>query len=236
SVPPGWSYEHDMELGRFLYDHSERELQNRDCTKEHLSSIEVSSQLEDFRATYLTDNQTHSFWESNGPRGQHWVRLNMKKGAIVKKLWLMLDGQGNCNSFVPRRVAVYGGTLNSMQHLRTVLINENSFRDVCILRDMKTYLPVLEIRILECRDQGYNVRLRGIKIKSFWEWDLILNADMFQQAQLVRYPLLEGMDADVLYRRAVIIQRYVGHRDSTVPAVSPGPEGNHALASSRQLH
>lgn len=44
SVPPGWSYEHDMELGRFLYDHSERELQHGDCTKEHLSSVEVSSQ------------------------------------------------------------------------------------------------------------------------------------------------------------------------------------------------
>lgn len=44
SVPLGWSYEHDMELGRFLYDHSERELQHQDCTKEHISSIEVSSQ------------------------------------------------------------------------------------------------------------------------------------------------------------------------------------------------
>lgn len=57
-------------------------------------------------------------------------------------------------------------------------------------------------------DQGYNVRLRGIKITAFWEWDLILNADMFQPARLVRYPLLEGVDNDVLYRRAVLIQRY----------------------------
>lgn len=29
----------------------------------------------------------------------------------------------------------------------------NSYRDVCILRDMKTHLPVLEIRILECRGE-----------------------------------------------------------------------------------
>lgn len=56
--------------------------------------------------------------------------------------------------------------------------------------------------------RGYNVRLQGIKIVSFWEWDLILNAGMFQPARLVRYPLLEGVDADVLYRRAVLIQRY----------------------------
>lgn len=39
---------------------------------------------EDCAAAHLTDNLTYTFWESNGPPGQHWVRLNMKKGAIVK--------------------------------------------------------------------------------------------------------------------------------------------------------
>ncbi|XP_053929593.1 E3 ubiquitin-protein ligase HECTD3 [Cuculus canorus] len=218
-IPPGWSYERDMELGRFLYDHSEEELQCGDCIKEHVSSIEVSSETDDYSVAHLTDNQAHTFWESNGPVGKHWVRLNMKRGTIVKKLWLMLNGQ--CNSYVPRRVAVYGGAPNRLQHLRTVLINENSFQDVCILRDMKAHLPVLEIRILECRDQGYNVRLRGIKIKSFWEWDLVLNADNFQPAQLVRYPLLKGVDADMLYRRAVLIQRFVHLLESVLHYLIP---------------
>lgn len=35
-----------------------------------------------------------------------------------------------------------------------------------------------------------------------------LSADMFQLANLVRYPRLEGTDPDLLYRRAVLIQRY----------------------------
>ncbi|XP_071292690.1 E3 ubiquitin-protein ligase HECTD3-like [Agelaius tricolor] len=219
SVPPGWTYEHDMELGRFLYDHSEKKLQSADCIKEHINSIEVSSHAEDCAAAHLTDNLTYTFWESCGPPGQHWVRLNMKKGAIVKRLWLMLDGQSN--SHVPRRVAVYGGTLSRLQHLRTVLINENSYQSVCILRDMKTHMPVLEIRFLECRARGYNVRLQGIKIVSFWEWDLILNAGMFQPARLVRYPLLEGVDADVLYRRAVLIQRFVQLLESVLCYLIP---------------
>nr|XP_013812767.1 PREDICTED: E3 ubiquitin-protein ligase HECTD3-like isoform X2 [Apteryx mantelli mantelli]XP_013812773.1 PREDICTED: E3 ubiquitin-protein ligase HECTD3-like isoform X2 [Apteryx mantelli mantelli] len=136
-----------------------------------------------------------------------------------RKLWLMLESQ--VTSFIPRRVAVYGGEPNRLQHLRSVLISENSFRDVCILRDMKTYLPVLEIRILECREGGYNVRLQGIKIKSFWEWDLALNADMFQPARLVRYPLLERVDADMLYRRAVLIQRFVTLLDSVLHYLIP---------------
>lgn len=57
-------------------------------------------------------------------------------------------------------------------------------------------------------DDGIDVRLRGIKIKSSRQRELGLNADMFQPANLVRYPRLEGTDPDVLYRRAVVIQRY----------------------------
>uniref|UniRef100_A0A8C0V5T7 HECT domain E3 ubiquitin protein ligase 3 n=1 Tax=Cyanistes caeruleus TaxID=156563 RepID=A0A8C0V5T7_CYACU len=195
SVPPGWTYEHDMELGHFLYDHSEKKLQCVDCTKEHINSIEVSSQTEDCVAAHLTDNLTYTFWESSGLPGQHWVRLNMKKGVIVKVA---------CASLATSPLSVLHGSAISL-----CAVYRNSYQNVCILRDMKTHMPVLEIRFLECRDQGYNVRLQGIKIVSFWEWDLILNADMFQPARLVRYPLLEGVDADVLYRRAVLIQRFV---------------------------
>ncbi|XP_072199056.1 E3 ubiquitin-protein ligase HECTD3-like isoform X2 [Excalfactoria chinensis] len=219
SVPPNWSYEKDMELGHFLYDFTNRDQHCKDCVKEHLNSIEVSSQLDDFKVSHLTDNQADTYWESNGSPGQHWVRLHMKKCSVIKKLWLVLDS--NINSYIPRRVAVYGGPANRLQHLRTVLINENSYRDVCILRDMKTHMPVLEIRILECRELGYNVRLRGIKFKSFLEADLNLNADMFQRAQLVRYPLLEGVDADVLYRRAIVIQRFAQLLDSVLGYVIP---------------
>lgn len=57
-------------------------------------------------------------------------------------------------------------------------------------------------------DDGIDVRLRGIKIKSSRQRDLGLSADMFQLANLVRYPRLEGTDPDLLYRRAVLIQRY----------------------------
>ncbi|XP_061200934.1 E3 ubiquitin-protein ligase HECTD3-like [Neopsephotus bourkii] len=218
SVPSGWTYEHDMELGRFLYDHSEKELQRGDCMTEYVSNIEVSSQVE-WGASILMNNSTQSFWESNGPPGQHWVRLSMKPSSIVKKLWLVLDARDNL--YVPRRVAVYGGPPNRLKHLRTVLINESSFQSVCILRDMKIHLPVLEIRFLECRDQGYNVRLRGIKMKSFWEWDLILSSNTFQPARLVRYPLLEGVDISVLYRRAVLIQRFVQILDSVLCYLIP---------------
>lgn len=56
-------------------------------------------------------------------------------------------------------------------------------------------------------DEGIDVRIRGLKIKSSCERDLGLNADVFQSPNLVRYPRLEGTPPDVLYRRALVIQR-----------------------------
>ncbi|NXC45229.1 HECD3 ligase, partial [Penelope pileata] len=223
-MPPSWSYEQDMELGRFLYDLRERDPRSKDCIKEHISGLEVSSQLDDCKASSLIDNRRDTYWESNDVSGQHWVRLRMKKGTIVKKLVLVLNS--DTNSYIPRRVAVYGGPAYHLQLLRTVLINESCYREVCILRDMKTHMPVLEIHILECRERGYNVRLRGIRLTSFWERELNLNADLFQPAEVVRYPLLDRVDPDVLYRRAVLIQRFSHLLDSVLGYLVPISDEN----------
>lgn len=53
------------------------------------------------------------------------------------------------------------------------------------------------------------MRLRGVKIKSSRQRELGLNADLFQPTNLVRYPRLEGTDPAVLYRRAVLLQRWL---------------------------
>lgn len=128
----------------------------------------------------------------------------------------------------------------------------NLIGEVCVLEDMTSHLPVIEVRIEECRgtaffymfpclfsqifpailntsidfvwfcsckscysddnvigstDEGIDVRIRGLKIKSSCERDLGLNADVFLSSNLVRYPRLQGNTPDVLYRRALIIQR-----------------------------
>lgn len=76
-------------------------------------------------------------------------------------------------------------------------------------------------------DDGIDVRIRGIKIKSSRQRDLGLSADMFQLPNLVRYPRLEGTDPDLLYRRAVLIQRYRGEGNRQVPL----PAGIDAISS-----
>lgn len=32
----------------------------------------------------LTDDDTGTYWESEGSQGQHWIKLQMKKGTIIK--------------------------------------------------------------------------------------------------------------------------------------------------------
>uniref|UniRef100_A0A3Q2P3R2 HECT domain-containing protein n=1 Tax=Fundulus heteroclitus TaxID=8078 RepID=A0A3Q2P3R2_FUNHE len=84
---------------------------------------------------------------------------------------------------------------------------------------MTSHLPVIEVRIEECRDEGIDVRIRGLKIKSSCERDLGLNADVFHSSNLVRYPRLQGTPPDVLYRRALVIQSrclFFGRRSALI--------------------
>uniref|UniRef100_A0A8C4JVD2 HECT domain E3 ubiquitin protein ligase 3 n=1 Tax=Dromaius novaehollandiae TaxID=8790 RepID=A0A8C4JVD2_DRONO len=218
-VPPTWTYECDEDLVHFLYDHIGKEDENLGSVKQYVDSIDVSSYTEDFNVSCLTDSHADTYWESDGSQGQHWVRLNMKKGTIVKKLLLTVDTTDE--NFMPKRVTVYGGEGDNLKKLNDVGIDESYIGDVCVLEDMTAHLPVIEIRIVECRDDGIDVRLRGIKIKSSRQRDLGLSADMFQLANLVRYPRLEGTDPDLLYRRAVLIQRFIKLLDSVLHHLVP---------------
>ena len=39
---------------------------------------------EDEGPDLLTDGDPDTYWESDGHQGQHWIRLKMKKGTIIK--------------------------------------------------------------------------------------------------------------------------------------------------------
>ncbi|XP_025062554.1 E3 ubiquitin-protein ligase HECTD3-like isoform X1 [Alligator sinensis] len=218
-VPPTWSFECDEDLVRFMYDYFAKGNRSLGRISQYVDSIDVSSYVKDHGVSHLTDNQQYTYWESDGGQGEHWVRLTMKKGTLITKLVVTIEP--NDASYSPKRIAVYGGVMGKLKKLADFNIKENCSGDVCLLRDMLTHQPVIEIRILECREHGLNVRLWGLKIKAAWHWDVRLNADMFQSAHLVRYPRLEGTDPDLLYRRAVLIQRFMKLLDSVLPYLFP---------------
>uniref|UniRef100_A0A668AXG1 HECT domain containing 3 n=1 Tax=Myripristis murdjan TaxID=586833 RepID=A0A668AXG1_9TELE len=220
-VPPTWTYECDEDLVHYFYDHIGKEDENLGSVKQCVTSIDVSSCSEDPNggASCLTDGDTETYWESDGMQGQHWIRLHMKRGTVVNKLILTVDSTDD--NYMPKRVTVYGGEGDNLKKLSDVTIDDNLIGEVCVLEDMTSHLPVIEVRIEECRDEGIDVRIRGLKIKSSCERDLGLNADVFQSSNLVRYPRLEGTEPDVLYRRALVIQRFISLLDSLLPHLVP---------------
>ncbi|XP_031150221.1 E3 ubiquitin-protein ligase HECTD3 [Sander lucioperca] len=220
-VPPTWVYECDEDLVHYFYDHIGKEDENLGSVKQCVTSIDVSSSSEDPSggASCLTDGDVETFWESDGMQGQHWIRLHMKRGTVVNKLILTVDSTDD--NYMPKRITVFGGEGDNLKKLSDVTIDDNLIGEVCVLEDMTSHLPVIEVRIEECRDEGIDVRIRGLKIKSSCERDLGLNADVFLSSNLVRYPRLQGNTPDVLYRRALIIQRFICLLDSVLPHLVP---------------
>ncbi|XP_057189975.1 E3 ubiquitin-protein ligase HECTD3 isoform X2 [Triplophysa rosa] len=219
-VPPTWTFECDEDLVHYFYDHIGKEDENLGSVKQCVTSIDVSSSSDPSGgASCLTDGDTETFWESDGMQGQHWIRLHMKRGTVVNKLILTVDSTDD--NYMPKRVTVYGGEGDNLKKYSDVTIDDNLIGEVCVLEDMTSHLPVIEVRIEECRDEGIDVRIRGLKIKSSCERDLGLNAEVFQSPNLVRYPRLEGTAPDVLYRHALVIQRFITLLDSLLPHMVP---------------
>ncbi|KAB0392278.1 hypothetical protein E2I00_009510, partial [Balaenoptera physalus] len=234
-VPPTWTYECDEDLIHFLYDHLGKEDENLGSVKQYVESIDVSSYTEEFNVSCLTDSNADTYWESDGSQCQHWVRLTMKKGTIVKKLLLTVDTTDD--NFMPKRVVIYGGEGDNLKKLSDVSIDETLIGDVCVLEDMTVHLPVIEIRIVECRDDGIDVRLRGVKIKSSRQRELGLNADLFQPTSLVRYPRLEGTDPEQVKQflllsrqRPGLVAQCLRDSESSKPSFMPRLYINRRLA------
>lgn len=57
---------------------------NRDKKRNPLGMLGAVSQAELGGVSCLTDENTETFWESDGMQGQHWIRLHMKRGTVVK--------------------------------------------------------------------------------------------------------------------------------------------------------
>ncbi|XP_013403036.1 E3 ubiquitin-protein ligase HECTD3 isoform X2 [Lingula anatina] len=234
TIPPNWSIDYDEELVKFLTEHAEPDNDHLGSVRNYVESIEVSSFCDDDGCNNLTDGDSDTFWESDGNQGQHWIRLKMKKGTVIKKLLLTVDGRDD--NYMPYHIIVMGGEGDNLSKLEDIHLdqNMNDMSDVCVLENMQEHYPIIEIRIKECKD-GIDTRIHGIKIKSSKERDLGLSKDLFSSQDLVRYPKLENVAADLLYRRAIGLQRFITIVDSTLPFILPAWEYSAGSFSSLEV-
>ncbi|ELU04919.1 hypothetical protein CAPTEDRAFT_168000 [Capitella teleta] len=225
SVPTNWTLDHDEELAQFLASHTCTDNDNLGSIKNYVESISVSTFSVKEGPDNLTDGSSDTYWESDGNQGLHWVRLKMKKGTTIKKLVVTIDG--NDDNYMPSRILVFGGQLENLVKLNTVSIDQSlcGLTDVTILEDQMVHHPWLEIRIKECKDDGIDTRIHGLKIKSSKEMDLGLNSDLFKSEKLlVRYPKIEGFPSLSLYSRGLLLLRFISLLDSVLSFIIPSWE------------
>ncbi len=83
-----------------------------------------------------------------------------------------------------------------------------------VFEQEKSLLRALQFRlVVGFPDDGIDTRIHGMKIKSSRGKDLGLNKDFFCAENLVRFPKLECFDPEILYRRSVVLQRFVFARE-----------------------
>lgn len=59
------------------------------------------------------------------------------------------------------------------------------------------------------KGHGIDTKVHGLKIKSDKDGDVGVNRDLFIKSNLVRFPKLESFDQEVLYRRALLLGRFL---------------------------
>uniref|UniRef100_A0A4W5K3Y1 HECT domain containing 3 n=1 Tax=Hucho hucho TaxID=62062 RepID=A0A4W5K3Y1_9TELE len=156
----------------------------------------------------LTDGDTETYWESDGMQGQHWIRLHMKRGTVVNKLILTVDSTDD--NYMPKRVTVFGGEGDNLKKLSDVTIDDNLIGEVCVLEDMTAHLPVIEIRIEECRGEpGY------IEVRLYPTWR---GAWLYRGRNM---ELVVVLNTPVLPRRILCVLRFISLLDSLLPHLVP---------------
>ncbi|XP_033737246.1 E3 ubiquitin-protein ligase HECTD3-like [Pecten maximus] len=224
-IPAGWTLEGDEELVRLMSQHIPPDNDHLGSIKSFVESVDVSSCCDDEAGpSCLTDADPDTYWESDGSQGNHWILLKMKKGTVILKLQLTLDGSDD--NYLPARVTVQGGEQENLSVLRSLAIDweVKDVEDVTILENMTEHYPIIMILIKECKAGGIDTRIRGIKISSSEGRYLGFDRDFFKGENLVRYPKLEPYPPDQLYRRSLLLQRLMVILDSVLPYIVPAWE------------
>ncbi|KAL3869953.1 hypothetical protein ACJMK2_042573, partial [Sinanodonta woodiana] len=220
-IPVNWTIEHDEALVRLMSHHISPESDQQGIIKDYVESIDVSSYVEAFGPSSLTDGDPDTYWQSNGDRGQHWIQLRMKKGTIIKKLQITVTDFDD--SFRPSRLVIQGGEADNLKTLNTISVDWeiHDSTDITVLENMTEHFPVVAICIKECKANGIDTRICGIKITSTEERVHGFDRDFFKGDNLIRYPKLETYSPDELYRRSTVLLRFMTIVDSVLQYVVP---------------
>ncbi|CAB0032033.1 unnamed protein product [Trichogramma brassicae] len=115
-------------------------------------------------ATHLVDGMG-TYWQSCGPKGSHWIRLEMHPGIHIHSLKLSVNPKDS--NYMPALIDInVGRTFDSMCRLSSVNVEEQA-STILLLQDLQFYHACIEIKIKQCRNEGIDCRIHGLKIVGY---------------------------------------------------------------------
>ncbi|GFR82594.1 E3 ubiquitin-protein ligase HECTD3 [Elysia marginata] len=218
----GWTAEHDSALVQLMSQNLFQEAENLGSLRGFVDSIGVSSySAGDGETANLTDDDPNTYWETDGSEGMHWLRLNMRKGTIIKSLSLTVSLADD--NYLPETIVVMAGEADDSKVLNVVNIDWSATTDteIKLLSNLTEHYAIVTIRIKSCKSHGIDTRIRSINLNCLEERSLGFDQDFFTGENLVRFPLLQSFSREIIYRRSIILQRFIWLLDTVIHCLIP---------------
>ncbi|RUS83014.1 hypothetical protein EGW08_009202 [Elysia chlorotica] len=222
SLERGWTMEHDSALVQLMSQNLFQEAENLGSLRGFVDSIGVSSySAGDGETANLTDEDPNTYWETDGSEGLHWLRLNMRKGTIIKSLSLTVSLADD--NYLPETIVVVAGEADDSKVLNIVNIDwdKTTETEIKLLSNLTEHYSIVTIRIKSCKSHGIDTRIRSINLNCLEERSLGFDQDFFKEEHLVRYPQLQSFSREIIYRRSIVLQRFIWLLDSVIHCLIP---------------
>ena len=109
----------------------------------------------------LTENSS-SYWQSCGPQGQHWIRIEMQPDVAIQTLKMVVDPADS--TYMPSLVVISGGdTIATLKEICSVNVF-NMDTVINLLSNVKEYHKYFEIAVKQCSSGGIDCKIHGLRI------------------------------------------------------------------------
>ncbi|XP_048589232.1 E3 ubiquitin-protein ligase HERC2 isoform X2 [Nematostella vectensis] len=126
-----------------------------------VKNLTVSSR--ESQAAKLFDG-TESYWQSSGPQGKHWIRLELFPDLLIHRLCMTVDPSDS--SYMPSLVVISGGdTVSRLKDIKTVHIGSSDSL-VTLLEEAPEEYRYIEISIRQCKSSGIDCKVHGLTISA----------------------------------------------------------------------
>ncbi|XP_074657535.1 zinc finger ZZ-type and EF-hand domain-containing protein 1-like [Tubulanus polymorphus] len=143
--------------------------------------VELSSNSND--VNNLFDENTSTYWQSDGSARSHWIRLWMKPNVVLKRLSLYVSPTDK--SYMPNTITVAVGKVpKPLTEVKVINVPSHMKGFIVLLENVQTFHRVVQINIKRCQSDGCDTRIRAIKI---------------QGLRVVKDPGFSVLDASVIW-------------------------------------